>query len=173
MTLDELKKAEKAPNWMDEFGLVTLENGYLLENETPRDMYSRVAKAAASYYSDAARWEQKFFDAMWNNWLCPASPILSNMGSNRGLPISCNSIHVGDSLDSIFMKNYELAILSKNGAGVGIYFGDIRGRGAKIKGNGSSEGIVPWCKVMDQTTVSVSQAVLGEVLQPFTFQLST
>ena len=70
---------------------------------------------------------------------------------------NCNSIHVDDSLDSIFMKNYELAMLSKNGAGVGIFFGDIRGRGVGINGNGKSEGVIPWCKVMDTTTVSVSQ----------------
>jgi ribonucleoside-diphosphate reductase alpha chain len=94
---------------------------------------------------------------MWNNWLCPASPVLSNMGTSRGLPISCNSIHVGDSVDSIFGKSRELAMLAKNGAGVGIYLGDVRGRGAAIRGNGKSEGIIPWAKVYDATTVSVSQ----------------
>jgi len=156
-TLDQLKLDGEAPKFMDEFGLRTLSAGYLLPGETPKTMYVRVAKAAASYYSDSKYWEKKFFDVMWNNWFCPASPVLSNLGTERGLPISCNSIHVGDSLDSIFMKNYELAVLSKNGAGVGVYFGDIRGRGAAIKGNGASEGVVPWCKVIDQTTVSVSQ----------------
>lgn len=155
--LAKLKKTGEAPVWMDEFGFKTLTAGYLLPDETPKAMYSRVAKAAASYYSDSKKWEKKFFDVMWKNWLCPSSPVLSNLGSKRGLPISCNSVHIGDNLDSIFMKNHELAMLSKNGAGVGIYFGDIRSRGAAIKGNGASEGIVPWCKVMDQTTVSVSQ----------------
>lgn len=155
--LDDLKKSGEAPSWMDEPGFKTLSSGYLLPNETPKQMYTRLAKAAAKYYQDASKHEEKFFNAMWRNWLCPASPVCSNLGTDRGLPISCNSIHVGDSLDSIFMKNYELAILSKNGAGVGVYFGDIRGRGAKIKGNGASEGVVPWCKVIDQTTVSVSQ----------------
>lgn len=155
--LDELKLSGEAPNWMDEFGFKTLSGGYLLENETPRAMYARIAKAAASYYKDSKELEKKFFTILWNNWLCPASPVAANLGTDRGLPISCNTIHVGDSVDSIFMKNYELAVLSKNGAGVGIYFGDIRGRGAKIKGNGVSEGIVPWAKVFDTTTVSVNQ----------------
>jgi len=155
--LDELKAAGEAPEWMEEFGYKTLSSGYLLKDETPRKMYARLAKAAASYYEDSKVWEEKFFDVMWKNWLCPASPVCSNLGTDRGLPISCNSIHVADNLDSIFMKNYELAILSKNGAGVGIYFGDIRGRGAKIKGNGISEGVIPWAKVFDTTTVSVSQ----------------
>lgn len=154
--LESLKASHQAPDWMNDEGYRTLCGGYLLSGETPRDMYSRVAKAAASYYSDP-KWEQRFFDVMWKNWLCPASPVLSNMGSDRGLPISCNSIHVDDSIASIFHKNYELAMLSKNGAGVGIYLGDIRGRGAPIKGNGKSEGIIPWAKVYDTTTLSVNQ----------------
>jgi len=158
MLLEELKSKGEAPEWMGEEGLKTLRGGYLIENETPRQMYSRVAKAAASYYEDSAKWEKKFYEVMWKNWLCPASPILSNLGTTRGLPISCNSIHVGDSVDSIFAKSHELAMLSKNGAGVGIYLGDVRGRGASIKGNGRSEGIIPWAKVYDSTIVSVSQA---------------
>lgn len=155
--LDELKAKNEAPEWMEIESLQTLSRGYLLPGETPRQMYTRVANAAASYYEDSARWADKFFNAMWRNWLCPASPVLSNMGTERGLPISCNSIHVDDSIDSIFHKNHELAMLSKKGAGVGIYLGDIRGRGANIKGNGVSEGVIPWCKVYDQTTVAVSQ----------------
>jgi ribonucleoside-diphosphate reductase alpha chain len=156
-SLEELKLAGEAPEWMNEDGYKTLSNGYLLPNETPKQMYTRVAKAAASYYKDSEMWSKKFFDAMWKNWLCLASPVASNLGTDRGMPISCNSLHSGDSLNSIFMKNHELAILSKNGAGVGIYLGDIRGRGAPIKGNGKSEGIVPWAKVFDATTLSVSQ----------------
>lgn len=154
---ESLRASGEVPTWMNEEGFRTLSNGYLLKDETPRQMYSRVARAAASYFVDRDKWESKFFDAMWKNWLCPASPILSNMGSSRGLPISCNTIHVGDSVDSIFNKNHELAMLSKNGAGVGIYLGDVRGRGAKIHGNGSSEGTIPWAKVYDTTTHSVSQ----------------
>lgn len=163
MTLKELQDAGEAPSWMNQDGLNTLLGGYLLPNETPRAMYTRVAYAAGSYYGSkdqpegAEYWAEKFFDAMWKNWLCPASPVLSNMGTNRGLPISCNSIHVGDSVDSIFGKSHELAMLSKNGAGVGIYLGGIRGRGATIKGNGKSEGVIPWAKVYDSTTLSVSQ----------------
>ena len=155
--LTELKERDEAPQWMEEEGFKTLQGGYMLPDETPRMMYQRVAKAAGSYYADSKKWENKFFEAMWKNWLCPASPVLSNMGTTRGLPISCNSIHVGDSVDSIFGKSHELAMLSKNGAGVGIYLGDVRGRGAAIKGNGHSEGIIPWAKVYDTTTVSVSQ----------------
>lgn len=156
MTLQELKELGEAPEWMNEEGFKTLQGGYMLPGETPRSMYMRVADAAGSYYDDE-KWTTKFYNAMWKNYLCPASPVLSNMGTTRGLPISCNSIHVGDSVDSIFGKSHELAMLSKNGAGVGIYLGDVRGRGAAIRGNGFSEGIIPWAKVYDTTTVSVSQ----------------
>src|SRR5690606_18945747 len=146
------------PNWMNDEGLRTLQGGYLLPGERPVDMYMRVADAAASYYPEnRVYWSHKFFNAMWNNWLCPASPVLSNLGTERGLPISCNSLHIGDSVDSIFTKVHELAMLSKNGAGVGIYCGDVRGRGTIITGNGKSEGVIPWLKVYDATTVSVSQ----------------
>jgi len=157
MTLNELKQIGEAPQWMDESGFVTISNGYLLPEETPTGMYRRLAKAAASFYADSKHWEEKFFFVMFQNYLCPASPVLSNMGTTRGLPISCNSIHVGDSVDSIFMKAHELASLSKHGAGVGIYLGDVRGRGAPIKGNGNSEGIIPWCRVFDSSVVAVSQ----------------
>jgi ribonucleoside-diphosphate reductase alpha chain len=156
--LETLKKSGEAPEWMTEEGLKTLQGGYLLPNETPRGMYRRVAAAAASFQAtNREHWEGKFYEVMWKNWLCPASPVLSNLGTNRGLPISCNSNHVGDSVDSIFGKAHELAMLSKNGAGVGMYLGDVRGRGATIKGNGKSEGIIPWCKVYDSTVISVSQ----------------
>ena len=157
ITLEELKASGECPDFITTEGLNTLLNGYLQKDETPRSLYKRLAKAAGSYYQDNKKWEKKFFDAMWKNWLCPASPILSNLGTNRGLPISCNSIHIGDSIDSIFKKNHELAMLSKNGAGVGIYVGDIRGRGESIKGNGKSEGIIPWMKILDVSTVAVSQ----------------
>lgn len=158
MSLKKLKDLDLAPEWMGEEGYKILQGGYLLPDETPRAMYERVAKAAGSYYADSNKWTQKFFEVMWKNWLCPASPVLSNLGTDRGLPISCNSIHVGDSVDSIFQKSHELAMLSKNGAGVGIYLGDVRGRGANIRGNGQSEGVIPWAKVYDSTVVSVSQA---------------
>jgi len=157
MTLKELKDLQEAPEWLTEEGLKTMEGGYLLQGETPKGMYRRVAKAAASYYENKEYWEMVFFRAMWLNWLCIASPIAANMGTSRGLPISCNSIHVGDSVDSIFTKNHEHAMLSKHGAGVGIYMGDVRARGSSIQGNGRSEGVIPWCRTFDTTTVAVSQ----------------
>lgn len=157
LSLDQLKEQNQAPLWMDQSSLDTISKGYLLPNETPRQMYSRVSKAAAKHTSDPDKYYPKFFDAMWSNFLCPASPVLSNMGTDRGLPISCNSIHVADSIDSIYTKLREFALLSKNGAGVGIYMGDIRGTNEKVSGNGVSSGVIPWIKNFDSATVSVKQ----------------
>src|ERR1700728_1251953 len=98
MKLSELKAEGDAPEWMGEEGFKMVKGGYMLPGETPRTMYMRSAHVAVSYYQDKAHWEAKFFDAMWKNWLCLASPVLSNMGTDRGLPISCNTIHVDDSI---------------------------------------------------------------------------
>lgn len=155
--VDRQIKSGDAPSWMTAEGFRMLSQSYMLPGETPRKMYERIAKAAGSYFRNSKVWSSKFFDVMWKNWLCPASPVLANMGTTRGLPISCNSIHVDDSIDSIFSKVHELAILSKHGAGVGIYLGDVRGRNKDITGNGKSEGTIPWAKVFDSTVVSVSQ----------------
>ncbi len=158
MNLEQLKEISEAPEWMQDEGFRTLSGNYLLPNETPRGMYSRVARAAASYYPDnAVYWETKFYNALWNNWLCLASPVAANMGSDRGLPISCNSISVDDDLSGIFNKVHELAMLTKFGAGVGVYLGRIRARGTPIKGNGKSEGIVPWAKIYDTVIASCNQ----------------
>ena len=89
-TLNELKEQNEAPSWMNEESYFTLSKGYLLPNETPKQMYKRVSSAAAKYYKGSSEnWAKKFFDAIWNNWLCLASPVASNMGTDRGLPISC------------------------------------------------------------------------------------
>jgi ribonucleoside-diphosphate reductase alpha chain len=143
-------------SWMTDESIQTLKNGYLLPGETLKDAFNRVANSVASFLKKPEL-SSLFLEAMEKNWLCLASPVLSNSGSERGLPISCNSIHIGDSVSSIFKKNTELAMLSKGGAGVGIYVGDIRGRGSKIAGNGVGEGVIPWVKCLEQTTLSVSQ----------------
>jgi ribonucleoside-diphosphate reductase alpha chain len=143
-------------SWITEEGKKTLEGGYLLPNETQLEMYDRVSISVAKYLGKPEL-ADKFYDLMVRNILCPASPVLSNTGTNRGLPISCYSIHTADSVDSIFTKQHELAMLSKNGGGVGIYLGDVRGRGASISGNGYSDGIVSWAKCFDTVTGAINQ----------------
>jgi ribonucleoside-diphosphate reductase alpha chain len=156
MTLEELKNLSQAPEWYTEESLQTVNNGYLLPHETPRDMYLRLAKAAADTLNRPDL-ETEFFTLMWNNWICPASPVLSNMGTDRGLPISCYGPYVPDSIDGLFQHFHEISMLTKNGGGVGSYWGSIRARGAAIKGNGKSEGVVPWLAIADRIALAVGQ----------------
>lgn len=155
--LDTLKATGGAPEWATDEALKTLSRGYLLEGETPRDMYLRLAGAAAERLNRPDL-KSRFFDLMWNNWLCPASPVCSNFGTNRGMVISCFGSSIPDSVDGIFQSMHETAMLSKHGGGLGHYWGDVRGRGAVIGNeNGHSEGIVPWLKVEDAVISSVAQ----------------
>lgn len=156
MTLQELKEQGEAPPWLLEEGFKTLMSGYLLPNETPKGMYTRVSKAAASNL-EKPELEKEFFNAIWNNWICPSTPIATNLGTERGLPISCYGQNISDSITGIFNSYHETAMLTKNGGGIGKYWGKIRARGMPIKGNGYSEGIVPWLKVDEQVTQSVGQ----------------
>lgn len=156
MTLDELKNLGLAPEWYTDESLQTVSNGYLNEFESPVQMYTRLARTAASLLN-RPELEQEFFDLFWKNWLCPASPVLSNLGTTRGLPISCYGNFISDSIDGIFNSNHEIAMLTKNGGGVGSDWNSIRARGAPIKGNGKSEGVVPWLAVLDRIALSVGQ----------------
>lgn len=146
------------PEWLTEAGLKTLKNGYMLQGENVFGMYRRVAHAAASRVGRLDL-EERFYEAMAKNWLCPATPVAANMGTDRGLPISCFGLAVPDSVDGIYQSVHEMAMLSKHGGGVGIGMSRIRGRGAKIKNgvNGASEGVVPWAKVFDSATIATSQ----------------
>lgn len=156
-TLEQMKNSGSAPEWMTPEGLKTLQNGYLNPGETPRDMYNRVADGAANRLKRPDL-KQKFFDIIWKNWLCLATPVAANMNNAKGLPISCFSIHPGDSLHSIMNKAHELAMMSKYGGGVGIYLGDLRGRGSVVQGTGGiSDGVISWAKIYEATVNSVSQ----------------
>lgn len=154
--IEQLRKDDDAPYWMTDEGILTLSRGYLLEGETPRAMYERLSHAA-SVRLKRPDLEKRFFDLLWNNWLCPASPVCSNFGTDRGLPISCFGSYIPDSLDGIFKATHETAMLSKHGGGLGHFWSDVRGRGVEIRGNGTSEGIVPWLRVEDSVISSVSQ----------------
>lgn len=155
-TLQILKDKGQAPEHLTNEGLITLSSGYLLENETPVDMYRRVAGASAKKLKKPEL-ENKFFDYIYKGWLCLATPVASNMGTDRGLPISCFSLSIPDSIDGIFKSVHELAVMSKNGGGVGFCASNVRGRGALIKNNGKSEGIIPWLKCFESAIISVSQ----------------
>ncbi len=150
-------KGEDYPKWADnDVYKKTIGGGYLLPGETPRDAYMRVATRVAKrlYKPELA---DTFFEYIWNGWLCLASPVLSNTGTDRGLPISCFGIDVGDSIQEIGAKNLEMMLLAKHGGGVGVGINMIRPAGSKITGNGTSDGVVPFCKIYDSTILATNQ----------------
>ena len=144
------------PEWMDEISLATISKGYLLPGETVRTAYKRVSNAAATRLKKPEL-SNKFFKIMWNGWLGLASPVLSNMGTDRGLPISCFGVDTPDSIRGIGLTNAELMKLTASGGGVGISLNRIRQRGTEIAGNGKSEGVVPWAKIYDSSIIATNQ----------------
>ena len=149
------------PNWMNEVSLATISKGYLLPDETPKLAFRRVANTVAERL-DRPDLANKFFRYMWKGWLNLASPVLSNTGTDKGLPISCFGIDTPDSIRGIGLTNAELMRLTSLGGGVGIGLSRIRGRGGKI-GNGSlgqSEGVVPWAKIYDSTIIATNQGAV-------------
>ena len=150
------ERGKDFPDYMDEVALSTISKGYLMPGETPKKAYRRVAHAVAMRLNRPDL-ESKFYKYIWNGWIGLASPVLSNTGTDRGLPISCFGIDTPDSIRGIGLTNAELMRLTSYGGGVGISLSRIRGRGAEITGNGKSEGIVPWAKIYDSTIVATNQ----------------
>ena len=158
LTIDykQWEKGRDYPEFLDEVALSTISKGYLLPGETPKKAYRRVANAVANRLNrpDLAN---KFFKYIWNGWIGLASPVLSNTGTDRGLPISCFGIDTPDSVRGIGLTNAELMKLTALGGGVGISVSRIRPRGTEITGNGTSEGVVPWCKIYDSSIIATNQ----------------
>ena len=150
------EKGRDYPEFFDEVALATISKGYLLPGETPKKAYKRVAHAVATRLNRPDL-EAKFFKYIWNGWIGLASPVLSNTGTDRGLPISCFGIDTPDSIRGIGLTNAELMRLTSYGGGVGISLSRIRGRGSEITGNGKSEGVVPWAKIYDSTIIATNQ----------------
>ena len=153
------ERGKDYPEFFDDVALSTISKGYLMPGETPKKAYRRVANAVAERLErpDLAN---KFFKYIWNGWIGLASPVLSNTGTNRGLPISCFGIDTPDSIRGIGLTNAELMRLTSYGGGVGISLSRIRGRGESITGNGKSEGIVPWAKIYDSTIIATNQGAV-------------
>ena len=145
------------PSWGNtEIYVKTISKGYLLAGEKPKDAYWRVATTVARRLNKP-QLATKFFDYIWKGWLNLATPVLSNTGTDRGLPISCFGIDVADSIYDIGKKNLELMLLAKHGGGVGIGVNQIRPAGSIITGNGTSDGVVPFCKIYDSTILATNQ----------------
>jgi len=138
------------------FGRATLQDRYLLAGETPQDLFARVARA----YADDGAHAQRLYDYMSQLWFMPATPILSNGGTSRGLPISCFLNAVEDNLDGIVSTWTENVWLASNGGGIGTYWGGVRSIGETVKGCGQTSGIIPFVRVMDSLTLAISQGSL-------------
>jgi ribonucleoside-diphosphate reductase alpha chain len=156
----EWKKGVDYPDWGDnEVYKKTIGGQYLLPGESPADAYMRVCKTVGMRLGRPELTET-FYEYIWKGWLCLASPVLSNTGTERGLPISCFGIDVGDSIYDIGNKNLEMMLLAKHGGGVGIGVNMIRPAGSKIKQNGTSDGVVPFCKIYDSTILATNQGAV-------------
>ncbi|MFU8832019.1 MAG: ribonucleoside-diphosphate reductase subunit alpha [Wenzhouxiangella sp.] len=153
---DQLRIDRTRDQLLTVFGRQTLADRYLLEGEGPQDMFARVACA----YADDLEHAQRLYDAMSRLWFMPATPILSNGGTSRGLPISCFLNSVPDSLGGIVDTWNENVWLASNGGGIGTYWGQVRSIGEPVKGSGQTSGIMPFVHVMDGLTLAISQGSL-------------
>ncbi|MEJ0085845.1 MAG: ribonucleoside-diphosphate reductase subunit alpha [Pseudomonadota bacterium] len=152
----EVKTDPSRDALLTNFGRATLQDRYLLAGETTQDLFARVARA----YGDDAAHAQRLYDYMSKLWFLPATPILSNGGTSRGLPISCFLNAVEDNLDGIVGTWTENVWLASNGGGIGTYWGGVRSIGETVKGCGQTSGIIPFVRVMDSLTLAISQGSL-------------
>ena len=139
-----------------DFGRATLDDRYLMPGEGYQDLFARVA----SYYGDDQGHAQRIYDYMSKMWFMPATPVLSNGGTQRGLPISCFLNEATDSLDGIVGLWNENVALASKGGGIGSYWGNLRSIGEKVGQNGKTSGVIPFIRVMDSMTLAISQGSL-------------
>jgi len=162
--LDTVQMAGRYPVRVDrsrdalltEFGRATLSDRYLMPGEDFQDLFARVA----SYYGDDAAHAQRLYDYMSKLWFMPATPVLSNGGTDRGLPISCFLNEASDSLEGIVGLWNENVWLASKGGGIGSYWGNLRSIGEKVGAVGKTSGVIPFIRVMDSLTLAISQGSL-------------
>ena len=141
---------------LTKFGKAVLNDRYLLEGESYQDLFARVS----SHYADNKKHAQRLYDYMSNLWFMPATPVISNGGTDRGLPISCYLNEAEDSLEGIVNLWTENVWLAARGGGIGSYWGNLRSIGEVVRGNGGTSGVVPFMCVQDTMTLAISQGSL-------------
>ncbi len=141
---------------LTDFGMETLRDRYLIDGESFQDMFARVAM----HYADDSAHGQRLYDYISQLWFMPATPILSNGGTSRGLPISCFLNEAEDSLNGIVGLWTENVWLAAKGGGIGSYWGNLRSIGEPVKGSGKTSGVMPFIKVMDSLSLAISQGSL-------------
>lgn len=155
-SLSDLKERGEAPEFLTEEGFLMLKSGYLHSEETPKDAYKRVA-ITVSNDLNKPELAGVFFDIIWNNWLCPSTPVLANSGT-KNLPIACFSAKSLDDTFDIMRHIQELVMLSKYGGGVGSSFNDLRPSGSPISRGGVTDGIVPFLKMVEAAVDGTRQS---------------
>jgi len=151
VTVDRARDAK-----LTEFGKETLSDRYLMPDESYQDLFARVA----THYADDSAHAQRLYDYISNLWFMPSTPVLSNGGTTRGLPISCFLNEASDSLEGILDLWNENVWLAAKGGGIGSYWGNLRSIGERVGSNGKTSGIIPFIRVMDSLTLAISQGSL-------------
>ena len=142
--------------WLNDKSRLFLERGYLEKGETPEQRIRDIADTAEAYLNMDG-FADKFVSYMKRGFYSLASPVWSNFGRDRGLPISCNGVYVPDRMDGILAKQCEVGMQTKYGSGTSAYFGDLRERGAPINSGGESSGAVHFMELFDKVAAVVSQ----------------
>lgn len=154
-----LQAQGQIPEWFTSGGYQLFKEKYQWA-DSPREQYEAIAWTAAQHLV-FTKWEdvayEKFFNLLWRGWLSPSTPILANMGTSKGLPVSCSGGYISDSIDGFYTSRRETAILTKHGFGTSGYLGDIRGRGSSISIGGVASGVLPVFKGFVRDMQEVAQ----------------
>lgn len=156
----QLQAEGRVPEWYSTAGYQLFKDKYLYEADDVRGQFARIARTAAKHLSHINMEEEayeNFFNLLWKGWLSPSTPVLSNMGTNRGLPVSCSGGYIGDSVHGFYTARLEAAMLTKYGFGTSGYLGNIRSRGEPISVGGKASGVVPVFKGFVQDMRDIAQ----------------
>tara|TARA_R110002096_G_scaffold110795_3_gene241966 strand:+ start:1446 stop:3167 length:1722 start_codon:yes stop_codon:yes gene_type:complete len=139
----QLQAEGSVPEWFTTGAWQMFTQKYQIDGATIKDTYRRISRAAAKHMpTNVAQWEETFFGLLWEGWLGLSTPVLANMGTNRGMPVSCSGQVIDDSISDFYMSAHELAVLTKHGFGTSSYLGNIRPRGSSISKGGKASGVI-------------------------------
>lgn len=156
----QLQLDHEIPDWYTTAGFQIFTNKYTVPGQTLKQRYHEISKAAAEIAEELypqGNWEGRFNSIIWNGWLSPSTPILANLGTDRGLPVSCSGGVVQDSVLGFYESRLETAVLTKHGFGTSSYMGKVRPRGSEISVGGKASGCVPVIKGLVQDMSDISQ----------------
>lgn len=161
MSIDrkESIKNNDNPEWLTTPGYQMIYGKYLTkEDNNLKKTFKRISQVCASHMKkDHKQWSDRFFDMMWNGDLALSTPVLSNLGTDKGMPVSCSNNYVPDSVHGFYESTLECAVLSQEGFGTSSYLGDIRPRGTEISRGGTASGVLPVIKQFVQMSRDITQ----------------